>query len=87
MYTNLYKRVASGTMETFSSGSGAGNGSTEAGAVVAAFITVLLFLALQLLAVQWLWNHVLTKVVTVTKPMSSMFEALGVIILFMMVVP
>ena len=87
MYTDLYKQAASGTLEAFSSGSGHSNASSEVGAVVIAFLTVLVLLAIQLVAVQWLWNHVLARVVSVVKPMGSIFEALGLIVLFMLLWP
>ena len=89
MFTELYKQAASGTMEAFSSGSGHSNAPLEVGAVAAivAFLTVLVLLAIQLVAVQWLWNHVLTRVVIVAKPMNSMFEALGLLVLSMLLLP
>ena len=86
MYTNLYKQVASGTMEAFSSGSGH-NASSEMGAVVVAFLTVVAIMVLQLAIVQWLWNSCLTRVVSIAKPMASMFDALGLIVLFMFLWP
>ena len=43
---------------------------------LALFLAVLLWLALLLIAAQFLWNKVLVNLVTVVKPVTSVFQVL-----------
>jgi hypothetical protein len=82
MYANLYKKIASSAQKDTFQG-----GTSGAGAVIAATLTVILLVILQLFIVQWLWNNVLTRVTTIAKPIPSLLHALGLLILVAMVHP
>lgn len=45
-------------------------------------VVVVLFLVLHLLLSKWLWNNVLVKLVTVAKPADSVWQLLGLTLLF-----
>jgi len=49
--------------------------------LIGAGLAVLLVIVLELFVVQWLWNNVLTRVLTVVKPLPSLLYTLGLIIL------
>ena len=54
---------------------------------LALFLAVLLWLALLLIAAQFLWNKVLVNLVTVVKPVTSVFQILGLVILMELLLP
>ncbi len=54
---------------------------------LAMLLAVLLWLALLLLAAQFLWNKVLVNLVTVVKPVTSVFQLLGLVILMEILMP
>jgi hypothetical protein len=54
---------------------------------VAIFLALLLWLAVLLVVAQYLWNEVLCKVTTIVKPVSSVFQILGVVILLEIMYP
>ena len=53
----------------------------DSGAVVLGLLGVLLLVAIQLFIVQWLWNTVLVRVVSVAKPLPSLLYTLGLLVL------
>ena len=55
--------------------------STNYGQMMVLLIIVILWLCLVLLVGKHLWNECLCKVVTICKPMDSVFSLLGVIVL------
>jgi len=57
------------------------------GSVFLASIAVILLIVVQLFVVQWLWNTVLTRVVTGVKPLPSLLYTLGLLVLVAMVLP
>ena len=52
-------------------------------AAVSVFLFVFFMLLISLLLGQYLWNHVLTKCVTVVKPIDSFIQFLGLYVLIM----
>lgn len=62
-------------------------GSSDAGAAVAAVLAVVLVIAVQCFIVQWLWNNVLVGVLSVARPLRSVLDALGLLILIAMIHP
>jgi len=65
-------------------------GFASGGSTMPLFWTVIgiaFLIILQLYIVMWLWNNVLTRVVTVAKPIPSLLYTLGLLILVAMVSP
>jgi hypothetical protein len=54
---------------------------------LAMLLAILLWLAVLLLVAQYLWNGVLVKLVTVVKPVTSVFQLLGLVILMEILMP
>jgi hypothetical protein len=54
---------------------------------LALLITFLLWIAIILVVSKWLWNDVLCHIVTFTKPVTSVFQILGLIILLEILAP
>ncbi len=81
MYGALYEKFFSSAQENFEGGTSSG------GAVIVALLAVALFLAIHLFIVQWLWNNVLTKVVSIARPLPSLWYTLGLLVLIAMVHP
>jgi len=79
----MYGLVYSNFMDYFrKEGFASGGDST-----VLALFAVLLMIVIQLFVVQLLWNTVLTRVVTVVKPLPSLLYTLGLLVLVAMVSP
>ena len=77
-----YSSLVTTVKEGFESG-----GSSSANAVLVAALVVLIFVAIQLVVVQFLWNRVLTHVVPAVRPLKSLLETLGLLILVAMLLP
>ncbi len=54
---------------------------------LALLLALLLWLAILLIAAQYLWNGVLVKLVTVVKPVTSVFQLLGLVVLLEILMP
>ena len=81
MYSKMYTYFANyAGQEGFSS-----NGNS--GAVILATLGIILLMIVQLFIVQFLWNTVLTRVVSVTRPLPSLLYTLGLLVLVAMVLP
>jgi len=78
-YSSLVTTVKEGFQDTV--------GATSANATLVAALVVLVFVVIQLFVVQFLWNRVLTHVVPAVRPLRSLLEALGLLILIAMLVP
>ena len=59
----------------------------EAMKYVALLITILLWIVLLLLVSKLLWNNVLCDIVTFVKPVKSVFQILGLVILLQLILP
>jgi hypothetical protein len=57
------------------------------GAVFLALLGVALLIVVQLFVVQWLWNTVLVRVLSVAKPLPSLLYTLGLLVLLAMLSP
>ena len=62
-------------------------GTSDAGAILVAFLAVVVVIAIQCFIVQWLWNNVLVGALSVARPLRSVLHALGLLILFAMILP
>jgi hypothetical protein len=78
MYGKVYNSIAK--KEGFS-------GSSSAADVIAAGIVILLMIAVQLFIVQWLWNTVLTRAISIAKPLPSLIHTLGLLLLIGLIHP
>jgi hypothetical protein len=81
MYAQLYQKFLGSAQENFQGGTSSG------GAVITAFLAVLLVVAIQLFAVQWLWNNVLVRVVSIARPIPTVWYTLGLLVLIAMIHP
>ncbi len=78
MYNKLYTYFGNYT-EGFS--------SSNPGEVVLIALGILLMIIVQLFIVQFLWNTVLTRVVSVVRPLPSILYTLGLLVLVAMILP
>jgi hypothetical protein len=62
-------------------------GTSDAGAILVAFLAVAVVIAVQCFIVQWLWNNVLVGALSVARPLRSALHALGLLILIAMIHP
>ena len=80
MYQSIYAKVALG-VDGFS-------GSRQStGAVLTALLVLALVIVIQLFIIQFLWNNVLVKVVSVVRPLKSLLYTLGLLVLVVMITP
>jgi hypothetical protein len=79
MYGYVYSSVANA--DSFQ------GGTSAAGSVIAGFLAVAVIIAIQLFIVQYLWNNVLVRCVSVVKPLKSLLETLGLLILLAFLMP
>ena len=66
---------------------GFAGGTSEAGALLAAFLAVVLIIVVQLFVVQWLWNVVLVPAVSVVRPLKTLLQTFGLLILIALIHP
>lgn len=83
MYVEFFKSVA----ETAVRSEGFAGGTSPAGAYIAAFLAVIVLIVIQLFIVQWLWNTVLVRVVSIVRPLPSLWYTLGFLVLMAMIHP
>jgi hypothetical protein len=67
------------TKENFTSG--------DRAKMVAAIVTLVLWLLILLFVSKWLWNEVFCKLVTFAKPVSSVFQIVGLVVLLAIIKP
>jgi hypothetical protein len=79
MYGYVYSSVANA--DSFQ------GGSSAAGSMLAGFLAVAVIIAIQLIIVQYLWNNVLVRCVSVVKPLKTLLETLGLLILLAFLMP
>ncbi len=61
--------------------------NSDVSSFVAALVVVIVWLAVLLLLSKWLWNEVLCKIVSITKPVTSVFQILGLVVLLQIIHP
>lgn len=78
-------------MNYFSVGSkvyeGFAGGTSEAGAALVAILAVAVIIVVQLFVVQWLWNAVLVPTVSVVRPLKTLLQTFGLLILIALIHP
>ncbi len=82
MYVELFKSVAASARQE-----GFAGGTSPVGAVIAALLTVIVIIVIQLFVVQWLWNTVLVSVLSIVRPLPSLWYTLGLLVLMAMIHP
>ena len=83
MYEGFYSAVYNGIAKKDSFQ----GGTSDAGAIIAASVAVLVLILVQLFVVQFLWNAVLVPNVSVVRPLKTLLQTLGLLILFALIVP
>jgi hypothetical protein len=83
MYVEFFKSVA----ETAVRSEGFAGGTSAAGAYIAALIAVIVLVVVQLFIVQWLWNTVLVRIISIARPLPSLWYTFGFLILMAMIHP
>jgi len=79
MYQSIYNAVAK--RDAFQ------GGTSDAGAVIAGFLAIVVVVVIQLFVVQFLWNAVLVPTVSVVRPLKTILQTLGLLILLAMLCP
>jgi hypothetical protein len=79
MYQSIYSAVAN--RDAFQ------GGTSEAGGVIAGFLAIGVVVVIQLFVIQYLWNAVLVPTVSVVRPLKTLVQTLGLLILVAMVHP
>jgi hypothetical protein len=74
------------TVETFLS-SKENFTSEDRAKMIAALVVVILWLVILLFLSKWLWNEVLCKIVTFTKPVTSVWQVIGLVVLLAILKP
>jgi hypothetical protein len=80
MYQSIYAKVALGV-------DGFSGSQQSTGAVLTALLVLALVIVIQLFIIQFLWNNVLVKVVSVVRPLKSLLYTLGLLVLVVMITP
>ena len=55
--------------------------------IVATIVTLILWIILLLVLSKYLWNEVLCKIVSFTKPVCSVFQIVGLVVLLEILIP
>jgi hypothetical protein len=79
MYQSIYNAVAN--RDSFQ------GGTSGVGAVISGFLAIVVVLLIQLLLIQFLWNAVLVPTVSVVRPLKTLLQTLGLLILVAMIHP
>jgi hypothetical protein len=66
---------------------GFAGGTSDGGAVIVAILAIVLLIVVQLFVVQWLWNTVLVRVLSIARPLPSLWYTLGLLLLIAIVHP
>jgi hypothetical protein len=83
----MYEAFYSGVYNSIAKRDSFQGGTSDAGAVIAAGIAVLVLIVIQLFVVQFLWNAVLVPTVSVVRPLKTLLQTLGLLILLALIVP
>ena len=81
MYGQLYQAFVGSANENFAGGTSSG------GAAIVALLAIALIIVIQLFVIQWLWNTVLVRVVSVVRPLPSLLYTLGLLLLMAFIHP
>jgi len=80
-----YSSIVTSVKEGFS-GSSAST-SNDLNGLLVGLLVVLVLVVIQLFIIQLLWNRVLTHVIPAVKPLRSLLETFGLLILLVMLFP
>jgi hypothetical protein len=83
MYGQLYQSIVASAQDR----DGFAGGTSSGGAVIVAFLAILLVIVIQLFVVRWLWNTVAVKVLAIARPLPDLWYTLGFLVLIAMVHP
>lgn len=78
-----YSSIATSVKEGFDGSSN----TNSANAVLVAVLAVLVLVVIQLFIIQFLWNRVLTHVIPAVRPLRTLLETLGLLVLIVMLFP
>ena len=81
-----YSSIVTSVKEGFN-GSASSSSSSDLNGLLVGLLVVLVLIAIQLFIIQFLWNRVLTHVIPATRPLRSLLETLGLLILIVMLFP
>ena len=79
---NISNAIAHSSFNREHFNNGSVNGNNYASQAFAAFIVLIIYILIILFIGKFLWNDVLCKLVTITKPADSIWQLLGIAILF-----
>jgi hypothetical protein len=82
MYKSIFGKIQVGI-----DGGDKFRGSPSTGATLTALLVLVLVIVIQLFIIQFLWNNVLVKVVSVVRPLKSLLYTLGLLVLVVMITP
>jgi len=80
-----YSSIVTSVKEGFNGS--ASSSSSDLNGLLVGLLVVLVLIAIQLFIIQFLWNRVLTHVIPATRPLRSLLETLGLLILIVMLFP
>ena len=78
MMETMYKSLSNKVKEGFTTQQGSAVDS------IAAFLALIIMVVVHLWIVRFLWNNVMTKVVTVVRPIKTLLETFGLVLLVAM---
>jgi hypothetical protein len=82
MYGYMYSNVMNlAKVDAFASG------PSTSGEIVLTLLLLVLMVVIQLVVVQWLWNTVLVRVLSVARPLPSLLYSLGLLVLLGLLFP
>lgn len=76
----MYGQAYSAVVEKFSN-------SGDTGLGLLGLLLVIALVVVQLFVVRWLWNNVLTRCVSIAKPIPSLWYTLGLLVLIALIHP
>lgn len=82
----MYGLVYSSFMD-YARREGFASSGSDAGAMILALLLVIAVVIVQLFVVRWLWNNVLTRCVTVVKPIPDLWYTLGLLVTIALIHP
>ena len=80
-----YSSIVTSVKEGFTSSTA--TTSNDMNGLLVGLVVVLVLIVIQLFVIQFLWNRVLTHVIPAVKPLSSLLDTLGILILIVMLFP
>ncbi len=83
----MYGQVYQSVMNAARNQEGFAGGTSEAGGILAGVLAILFIIVIQLFVVQWLWNNVLVKVISIARPLPTLWYTLGFLVLIAMIHP